>query len=145
MIVFVTACGDSGPDADDYMGLWQLTSVNTQPLPSQGNLTGGQAWVAGVLQLGEETGSFDWCWEDPSTATRTTHTDYVVLAPIEGDRIEVSFFGRRGAFPDTAALDGDQLTFRLRNVSINGETEAVDMLTFVPMPGPVTSACTLPP
>lgn len=60
-IVVLAACGDSGPDPDSYTGPWRLTSVNTQPLPSLGNVTGGQAWVAGVLQLDQQTGSYDWC------------------------------------------------------------------------------------
>jgi hypothetical protein len=143
-IVVLVACGDSGPDPDSYIGLWRLTSVNTQPLPSGGN-TISQLWVAGVLQLNQQTGSYDWCWEDPSTSTRTSHADDVVLTPINGDRIEVSYFGRRAPVPDTVAVNGAQLTFRSRNVSVFGEVQAVDVLTFVRLPGELPPACSLAP
>lgn len=144
-IVFLAACGDSGPDPESYRGLWRLTSVNTQPLPSIGNTNGGQAWVAGVLQFDQQSGSVDWCWQDPSTSTRTSHSDFVVLAPISGDRVEVSYFGRREAVPDTAAVNGTQLTFRYRIVSFGGQVEGVDVLTFVPLTGTLPPACSLAP
>lgn len=144
-IVFLAACGDSGPEPANYTGAWRLTSVNTQPLPSIGNITGGQAWVAGVLQLNEQTGAYDWCWEDPSTSTPTSHADYVVLTPVNGDKIEVSYFGRREPVPDTIAVNGPQLTYRLRSVSVGGVVNGVDVLTLVPLTGEIPSACSLAP
>ena len=143
--LLLAACGDSGPNPESYTGPWRLTSVNTQPLPSLGNTTAGQTWVAGVLQLDQQTGSYDWCWQDPATSARTSHTDYVVLAPLNGDKIEVSYFGRREPVSDTAALTGAQLSYRLRSVDVGGEVRAVDVLTFVPLTGTVPSACSLGP
>jgi hypothetical protein len=144
-LVFLAACGDWGdPNSVSYTGAWRLTLVNTQALPSPSTLS-GSVWVAGVLQLNEQTGSYDWCREDPSTSTQTSTSDYLVLAPISGDRIEVSYFTRREAVPDTAAVNGNRLSLRLRSVSLGGQVNGVDVLTFVRLTGDVPSACSLVP
>jgi hypothetical protein len=145
LMMLLAACGDSGPDSVSYTGAWRLTSVNTQPLPSPANTIEGRIWVAGILQLGQETGSYDWCWEDASTSAQISASDFVVLAPISGDRIEVSYFGRREPMPDTAVVNGTQLSLRYRSVSVGGQVNGVDVLTFVPLTGDVPPACSLAP
>jgi hypothetical protein len=142
--IVVAGCGDSGPDSGSYTGAWQLTSVNAQPLPSPSNIV-DRLWVAGVLQLDQQTGSYDWCWEDPATSARSSESDFVVIAPISGDRLEVSYFGRREAVPDTATVDGSQLSLRFRSVLVGGQVTGVDVLTFVPLTGEVPAACSLAP
>ena len=134
--VVVAGCGDSGPDPESYIGAWLLTSVNTQPLPAPGNLIDG-LWVGGILQLEQQSGSYEWCWEDPATSNRTSVSDNMVLTPISGNRIEVSYFGRREPAPDTATVDGSQLSLRFRSVSVGGQVDGVDVLTFVPMTGEI--------
>jgi hypothetical protein len=142
-MTLVAACGDSGPETDRFQGLWRLTSVNIQPLPAAGNATAGEVWAAAVLQVNPETGFLDRCLEDPSTSTRTSRSTAVLIAPVSGDRIEVSYFDRREAVPDTATLDGAQLTLRYRNILIG--QEGLDVLTFVPLAGELPPACSLAP
>ena len=100
----VVACGDSGPDAGGFTGAWQLTSVNTQPLPSTGNATGGEVWLRGVLQLDQESGSFDRCMQVSPVSTPVTRSTGVLVTPIDGDRVELSYFERRDIVPDTAEV-----------------------------------------
>jgi hypothetical protein len=144
MLILVAACGDSGPETDRFTGLWRLTSVNTQPLPSAGNATAGEVWVAGVLQIEQGSGFFDRCLEAPSTSTRISRTTALLVAPISEDKIEVSYFERRDIVPDTAALNGEQLTLRYRNI-IGGQVQGLDVLTFVPLTGALPPACSLAP
>jgi hypothetical protein len=140
----VAACGDSGPDTESFTGEWRLTSVNTQPLPSAGNATGGEVWLGAVLQLDEQSGSFDRCMQVSPVSVPVTRSTAVLVAPISGDRIEVSYFERSDAVPDTAVGDGEQLTLRYRNV-IAGEVQGVDVLTFVPLTVPLPTPCSVAP
>jgi hypothetical protein len=142
--VIVAACGDSGPETESFTGEWRLTSVNTQPLPSAGNATGGEVWLGAVLQLGQESGSFDRCMQISPVSTPTTRSTAVLVAPIDGDRIELSYFERRDIVPDTAEVNGEQLTLRYRNV-IGGQVQGVDVLTFVPLTVPLPTPCSVAP
>jgi hypothetical protein len=145
LTMLLAACGESGPpDSVSYAGAWQLTSVNALPLPVPGNAVSG-VWVAGILQLNQQTGSYDWCLENASTSTHTDVTNYVVLEPISGDRVKVSYFDRREPVPDTAAVNGSQLSLRYRSVSVGGQVGGVDVMTFVPLTGDVPAACSLAP
>ena len=144
MIVLVTACGDSGPDADSYTGGWQLSTVNTQPLPSAGNATGGEVWLGAELELDQQSGTLDRCLEASPGAIPLKRSTGVLVTPINGNRLEVSYFERRDAVPDTATLNGTQLTLRYRNV-IGGEVQGVDVLTFVPLTGPAQTPCSVGP
>ena len=112
----VTACGDSGPDTESFTGVWRLTSVNTQPLPSAGNATGGEVWLGAILQLDQQSGSFDRCMQVSPVSTPITRSTGVLVTPINGNRVELSYFERRDAVPDTAEVKGEQLTLRYRNV-----------------------------
>jgi hypothetical protein len=140
-MILVAACGDGGPEISRFEGLWRLTSVNVQPLPSTGNTTGGDFWVAAVLQIERDFGFFERCLEASSTSPRTSQSTTVLIAPISGDRITFSYFDRRQSPPDTARLDGAQLTLRFRNTL----TGAFDVLTFVPLAGQLPPACSLAP
>ena len=143
--ILVVACGDSGPGPESFTGLWRLTSVNSQPLPSPGNATGGLVWVAGLLNLGQQSGFFDMCLEVTSTSAPIAQSTGVLVGPISGDKIEVTYFGRREIVPDIAALNGSQLTLRYRNVLVGGQVEGLDVLTFVPMSGERPPVCSLAP
>jgi hypothetical protein len=144
MMIVVAGCGDD-PDTESFEGAWRLTSVNTQPLPAPANTFEGRMWLAGVLQLAGDGGSFDWCWEDTATSTQSSTSDYVVLNPISGERVEVSYFGRREPVPDTATVNGSTLTLRARSVSVGGAVNGIDVLKFVRMTGEVPAACSLAP
>jgi hypothetical protein len=132
--LLVAACGDSGPDTDSFTGDWRLTSVNSQPLPADGNATGGEVWLGAVLQLDQDSGSFDRCMEVSPGSLPVSRSTAVLIAPIGENRIEVSYFERRDNVPDTAEVDGEQLSLRYRNV-IGGEVQGMDELTFVPLTG----------
>lgn len=141
IMIFAAACGDGGPDAGEFEGRWRLTDVNVMPLPAAGNTTGGQMWAAAVLQVTGETGFFDRCLRDPSTLTLTSHSTPVVLASISEDRVTVSYSDRRDSPPDTATRDAERLTLRYRN-TLTGQ---LDVLTFLPVEGPIPEACLLVP
>ena len=140
----VAACGDSGPHSESFTGQWRLTSVNTQPLPSAGNATGGEVWLGAVLQLDQQSGSFDRCMQVSPVSTPMTRSTAVLVAPISGDRIQVSYFERRDIVPDTAVVNGEQLTLRYRNV-VGGQVQGVDVLAFVPLTGQLPTPCSLAP
>jgi len=72
------------------------------------------------------------CLEVTSTSAPIAQSTGVLVGPISGDKIEVTYFGRREIVPDTAALNGSQLTLRYRNVLVGGQVEGLDVLTFVP-------------
>ena len=144
MMILVTGCGDSGPEADSYTGVWLLTSVNVQPLPWAGNATGGEVWLGARLELGRQSGTFDRCLETSPVSIPLKRSTGVVVTPISGDRLEVSYFDRSEAVPDTATLNGTELTLRYRNV-ISGEVQGVDVLTFIPLTGPDLTPCSVLP
>lgn len=144
LLVLLAACGDSGPETESFTGEWRLMSVNTQPLPSAGNATGGEVWLGAVLQLNQQSGSFDRCMQFSPMSTPITRSTAVLVAPISGNRIEVSYFERRDVVPDTAVVDGEQLTLRYRNV-VGGEVQGVDLLAFVPLTVPLPTPCILAP
>jgi hypothetical protein len=140
-LIFAAACGD--PQVADFKGLWQLTSVNNQPLPATGNATLGEAWVASVLQITADLGLFDRCMQPPGTSTPVSRSTAILAAPIGDDRVTVSYFDRQASAPDTATLHGSQLILRYRNTVVG--QEGIDVLTFVLLPGPLPEACTLAP
>jgi len=135
----------NAPATESFEGAWRLTSVNTQPLPAPSNIFQSRIWLAGVLQLSGDRGSFDWCLEDTATSTQSSTSDYVVLNPISGERVEVSYFGRRESVPDTATVSGGTLTLRARSVAVGGAVEGIDVLKFVRISGDVPAACSLAP
>jgi len=143
-MILVAGCGDSSPDTESYTGTWRMTSANTQPLPSAGNATGGEVWLGAVLQLDQQSGSFDRCMQVSPVSVPITRSTAVVVAPISGDGIEVNYFERRDMVPDTAVVNGEQLTLRYRNV-IGGEVQGVDVLTFVPLTGQLPTPCSVAP
>ena len=144
MLGLVTACGDAGPHTEDFTGEWRLMSVNSQPLPAAGNATGGEVWLGAVLELGQESGSFDRCMQVSPVSVPVNRSTAVLVDPIDGDRIELSYFEREDMVPDTAEVNGEQLTLRYRNV-ITGEVQGVDVLTFVPMTGGLGTPCSFAP
>jgi hypothetical protein len=144
LMIVVAGCGDD-PDTESFEGAWRLTSANAQPLPTASNLFEGRMWLAGVFQLAGDGGSFDWCWEDTATSTQISTSNYVVLNPISGERVEVSYFGRRESVPDTATVSGGTLTLRARSVAVGGAVNGIDVLKFVRMTGEVPAACSLAP
>jgi hypothetical protein len=73
-----------------------------------------------------------------------TRSTAVLVAPISGDRIQVSYFERRDIVPDTAVVNGEQLTLRYRNV-VGGQVQGVDVLAFVPLTGQLPTPCSLAP
>jgi hypothetical protein len=143
VVILAAACGENGPGTDGFESLWQLTSVNAQPLPAPGDATGGEIWLSAVLQFSGEGGSFDSCMESPSTSARVSRSTYIVVHPIGGDKAEVSYFDRRTTVPDTVSLNGDRLTLRHRNSAIG--QEGLDVLTFVSLTGPAPEVCALAP
>lgn len=144
LMIVVAGCGND-PDTESFEGAWRLTSVNTQPLPAPSNIFQSRVWLAGVFQLAGDTGSFDWCLEDTATSTQSSTSDYVVLNPISGERVEVSYFGRRESVPDTATVSGGTLTLRARSVAVGGAVEGIDVLKFVRITGEAPGACSLAP
>lgn len=145
-LIILVGCGDAGPEGDKFNGLWQLTSVNSQPLPSTGNTSGSELWVAAVLQITPQLGSFDRCMEDPTTSTRTSRSTAVVTRPLSVDKLAVQYFERRDTSSDTASMDGAQLTLRYRYVLVGGQVQGVDVLKFVPLAGTtLPPACSLAP
>jgi hypothetical protein len=144
MMIVVAGCG-SDPDTESFEGAWQLTSANAQPLPTPSNLFQGRMWLAGVLQFAGDGGSLDWCFEDTATSAQSSASDYVALNPIQGERVEVSYFGRRESVPDTATVSGGTLTLRLRAVSVGGAVNGIDVRKFVRVTGEVSAACSLAP
>jgi len=102
VVLIAVGCADSGPELGQIDGLWRLTSVNTQPLPSLGNATSGRVWAAGVFGVTGQVGFLDACFEDPETSTLTSGSSDVIVAPVPGDRFAVSYFDRRSSPPDTA-------------------------------------------
>jgi hypothetical protein len=144
MMIVVAGCG-SDPDTESFEGAWRLRSVNTQPLPAPSNLFQGRMWLAGVVQLAGSGGSLDWCFEDIATSAQSSTSDYVALNPISGERVEVSYFGRREPVSDTATVNGSSLTLRARSVAVGGAVEGIDVLKFVRMTGDVPAACSLAP
>jgi hypothetical protein len=138
-VILLAACAD--PNIDDFEGLWQLTALNGQALPAPVPGGGGTLWVAAVLQVGKESGSFDVCSEDPSTSNRTSQSSFILVAPIRGDRMEVSYFDRRDGSTDTASVDGGTLTLRSRTA----DPATFNLLTFVPLSGALPPACSLAP
>jgi hypothetical protein len=143
VVILGTSCGDNGPDLDEQ-SLWRLTSVNIQPLPALGNATAGETWVAAVLRFAGETGNFDRCMGSLSTSDRFSRPTALVVHPIGDDKLELSYFDRRTTVPDTATLEGGELTLRYRSVVL-GQVQGVDVLTFVPQPGAPPEACSLAP
>jgi hypothetical protein len=145
-LILLAACGDAGPEGDRFSGLWQLTSVNSQPLPSTGNTSGSAEWVAAVLQISQQVGSFDRCMEDPSTSSRTSSSTAIATHPLSGDKLAVQYFERRDTSSDTASVNGSQLTLRYRSVLVGGQVQGVDALTFAPLSGTtLPPACSLAP
>lgn len=145
MMLLLTACGDSGgPGTAQFSGLWRLTSVNSQPLPSSGNATAG-VWAAAVLQINQGTGTFDRCVENSSTSTRTSNSTYVLTAPLSGDKLAVQYFERRDTSADTASMNGAQLILHYRDVQVGGQVQGMDVLTFDPLAGDLPPACSLAP
>jgi hypothetical protein len=144
LMILVPGCGDD-PNTESFEGAWRLTSANSQPLPAPSNLFQDRMWVAGVLQLAGDGGSFDWCLEDIATSAHSSTSDYVVLNPISGERVEVSYFGRREPVPDTATVIGNTLRFRARAVAVGGAVSGIDVLTFTRVAGDVPAACSLAP
>ena len=142
MMILVTACGDSGPATDQFIGLWRLSSVNGQPLPST---VAGEGWVAAVLQMNQGTGSFDRCIENSSTSTRTSRSTYVVTAPLSGDKLAVQYFERRDTSADTASMSGAQLILHYRDVQVGGQVQGMDVLSFDPLTGDLPPSCSLAP
>jgi hypothetical protein len=143
LVILATSCGENGPDLDEQ-SLWRLASVNGQPLPVPGNATAGETWVAAVLRFTGETGNFDRCMGSPSTSDRFSRPTALVVHPIGNDKVEVSYFDRRTAVPDTATLEGGELILRYRSVVL-GQVQGVDVLAFVPQPGAPSEACSLAP
>jgi hypothetical protein len=143
-LLLLAGCGDAGPEGDRFSGLWRLTSINSQPLPTSGNATFG-VWDAAVLQLQPQTGSFDRCVEDPSTSTRSSRSTYVVTRPLSGDKLAVQYFERRDTSSDTASSNGAQLTLHYRSVQVGGQVDGMDVLTFIPLTGDLPPACSLAP
>jgi hypothetical protein len=143
VMILAAACGDGGPETGRFEGLWRLTSVNIQPLPAAGNATAGEVWVAAVLQVTGETGFFDRCMQASSTSPRISRSTAVLVGSISDDRVTLSYFDRRESAPDTATLDGAQLTLQCRNTLIG--QEGLDVLTFVPLTGGLPGACSLAP
>jgi hypothetical protein len=141
-LVFLGACGDQGPGPADFSGLWQLTSINTQPLPSSGTTTNG-VWGAAVLQIQGQTGVFDRCVVNPSTSTGTSQSTFVATAPLPGDRLAVQYSERRDTSADTASMNGTHLTIHYRQVQVGGQVLATDTLTFDPLAGELPQACSL--
>ena len=143
-MMVAAACG-GGPDIEDFEGTWRLTLVNDQALPVLGNATGGEVWVAAILDLGTETGSLDRCMRDPSTSTEISRNSALVINSADEERVTVQYFDRRSTVPDTASIrDGDELTLHFRNL-LAGQQE-LDVLTFVPLTGDLPDdACDLAP
>ena len=144
LVIAASACG-SGPDIEDFEGTWRLTQVNDQALPVLGTATGGEVWVAAILELGTETGSLDRCMRDPSTSTEISRNSALVISSADGERVTLQYFDRRSAVPDTATIrDGDELTLHFQNL-LAGQQE-LDVLTFVPLTGDIPEdACDLAP
>ena len=125
-LMIIAAC--NSPAVEDFEGAWRLTAVNAEPLPVLGNSTGGEVWLAAVLQINSNrAGSLDSCREDPSTSTQVTRSSAFVASPVEGDEITLSYFDSRTPSNDTATLDGNRLILRY----------ADDVLTFVPLTGDI--------
>ena len=141
LVFLVVACGDNGPDLEGQRR-WRLTGANGLPLPAPGNATGGESWVAGILEFTGETGTFDRCMQPASSSDLFRRPMTFVVHPIAGDEIELSYFDRRGLEPDTASIKDGELTLRYRNV-INGEVQGVDVLAFILQPGAPAEACSL--
>ncbi|HET6837982.1 MAG TPA: hypothetical protein VFH24_08040, partial [Gemmatimonadales bacterium] len=78
-LMMVAAACSGGPDIEDFEGTWRLTLVNDQALPVLGTATGGEVWVAAILELGTETGSLDRCMRDPSTSTQISRNSALVI------------------------------------------------------------------
>jgi hypothetical protein len=134
LLIVAAACGD--PQVDDFVGIWRLTAVNDQPLPVTGNNTAGETWVAAVLQINGETGLLDRCLAPSSTSTPSSRPTYLIVAPISDNRITLSYFDQRAPIvPDTASIRNSQLILRYAH--------GFDVLTFIPLPGPLPAACTL--
>jgi hypothetical protein len=144
-LVLLAGCGDASPSSDQFSGLWQLQSVNSQPLPATGTTTGNTLWVAAVLQIQRGTGAFDRCFEDPSTSTQTNQSTYVVANPLSGDKLAVQYFERRDTSADTASMNGAKLVLHYRETQLFGPVLATDVLTFVPLAGDLPPACSLAP
>ena len=143
LVIIAAACG-GGPDIEDFEGTWRLTLVNAQALPVLGNATGGEVWVAAILELGTETGSLDRCMRDPSTSTEISRNSALVISPASEERVTLQYFDRRSTVPDTATIqDGDELTLHFRDL-LAGQQE-LDVLTFVPLTGDVSGVCDLAP
>jgi hypothetical protein len=142
-LILLAGCGDAGPEGDRFSGLWRLTSINSQPLPTPGNATFG-VWDAAVLQLQQQSGSFDRCVEDPSTSTRASRSTFVLTHPL-GDKLAVQYFERRDTSSDTVSSNGAQLTVHYRSVAVGGQVDGMDVLTFVPLTGDLPPACSLAP
>ena len=134
-MIIAAACG--GTEIEDFEGAWRLTAVNAQPLPVLGNSTGGEVWVAAVLQINSnQAGSLDSCTEDPSTSTQISRSSAFVASSVDGDEITLSYFGSRSPPHDTARLDGSRLILRYAN----------DVLTFVALTGDIPGeVCDLAP
>ena len=143
LLILALACGDNGPEAGEIDGAWRLTSVGILPLPAQGTATGGEVWLAAILDVTGQTGFFDRCMRDPSGTTRVSRSTAVLVDPIDGDRVKVSYFERRVNLPDTATVNGGQLTLRYRDIV--SDPPPVDVLTFVRMPGGRPEVCSLAP
>ena len=144
-LVLLAGCGDSGPSTDQFSGLWQLASVNSQPLPATGSTTGSAVWVAAVLQIQQGTGSFDRCFEDPSTSNRTSQSTFVSTNPLNGDKLAVQYFERRDTSADTASINGGKLVLHYRYTQVGGQVLATDVLTFEPLSGDLPPACSIAP
>jgi hypothetical protein len=136
MLVILGACGDGGPESVNFSGLWQLKSINTQPLPSSGTATDG-VWSAAVLQIQGQTGVFDRCVNGASQST------FVVTAPLSGDKLAVQYFERRDTSADTASMIGTHLTLHYRKVMVGGQVLGVDTLSFDALAGELPQACSL--
>lgn len=144
-LMIIAAGCSGGTDIEDFEGTWRLTLVNGQAVPELGNATGGEVWVAAILDLGTETGSLDRCMRDPSTSTEISRNSALVISAATEERVTVQYFDRRTTVPDTATIDGDdELTLHFRNL-LAGE-QGLDVLTFVPLTGDIPDdACDLAP
>jgi hypothetical protein len=103
-----------------------------------------ELWAAAVLQMSGGRGYFERCLEDPTTSRKISQSTALVVDSISENTFTINYLERSTGVPDTAALEGAQLTLRYRTV-VNDRLQNVDVLTFTSVAGRVPRACSLAP
>jgi hypothetical protein len=122
----------------------ELKAAIQGALPEDYYTNPDELWAAAILQVTGGRGYFERCLQDPTTSRKISRSTTVVVDSISDNTFTINYLEGSTGDPDTATLEGTQLTLRYRTV-INDPLQNVDVLTFTSVAGRVPHACSLAP